>query len=93
MAETIVVVVENTDTGELENVTLTETGVNTGVFTGTVNTTFGTAAGSNDDGTFNTQATDSVTVTYTDALTAAGESNVDRTDTDTVGGGHALSTP
>ena len=32
----------------------------------------GTAAGTDDDGTFNTQATDTVTVTYNDAFTAAG---------------------
>ena len=70
--DTLVVDLVNDVTGETEMVTLTETGANTGVFTGTVATTFGIVAGTNNDGTFNTQAADTVTVTYNDALTATG---------------------
>ena len=72
VAETIDVEVVNAVTGENETITLTETGVDTGIFEGTVATTFGTAAGTDDDGTFNTQSGDTVTVTYVDDLTATG---------------------
>ncbi|WP_425411106.1 Ig-like domain-containing protein [Hyphococcus sp.] len=86
VAETIAVSVVNDVTGEVETVTLTETGVNTGVFAGTVTTTFGAAAGADNDGTFNTQSGDTVTVTYGDALTANG-GTASPTDTSNVGGG------
>ena len=52
--DTVDVQVENEDTGELETITLTETGVNTGVFTGTIDTQFGTATEGNlTNGLFN----------------------------------------
>ncbi len=85
-AGTIVVAVVNDVTGESESVTLTEDAGNPGTFDGTLATTFGTSAGTDDDGTVNTQAGDTVTITYTDALAANGAS-VDLTATDTVGGG------
>ncbi|RKN05145.1 hypothetical protein D7036_11190, partial [Aquimarina sp. BL5] len=84
VAETIIVEVVNDVTGENETITLTETGPDTGIFTGTVATTFGTAAGTDDDGTFNTQAGDTVTVTYDDVLDASGNDPVAVTDTDIV---------
>jgi hypothetical protein len=58
--------------GESESITLTETGPNTGAFTASVPTTFGGAAGANNNGTFNAQAGDTITATYNDALTGAG---------------------
>ena len=67
-ADSIDVVVINDQTGETETITLTETGVDTGVFEGTVNTVFGDIAGTDNDGIFNTQAGDTVTVTYDDEL-------------------------
>ena len=86
IVETIVVSVKNNATGELEAVTLTETGVNTGIFTGTLPTLFGATAGTNNSGSLNTQATDTVTVTYSDALTAT-STTATPTATDTVSGG------
>ncbi|MFK8029058.1 MAG: OmpA family protein [Gammaproteobacteria bacterium] len=83
MVETVVVNVVNDDTGEVEQVGLTETGPNTGVFTGTVDTTPGTVAGANNDGTINTQAGDSVTVTYVDQVDVNGMT-VELTATDDV---------
>ena len=86
VAETVTVTAVNPVTGESEDVILTETGPNTGVFTNTVATTFGTTAGTDNDGTFNTQDMDTITVTYNDALTSTG-GTASPTDTDTVGGG------
>jgi large repetitive protein len=84
--ETVLVSVRNNVTGEMESVTLTETGANTGIFTGSVATTFGAVVGPNNNGVLSTQATDTVTVTYNDALTAAGTA-VARTANDVVSGG------
>ncbi len=86
VAETIVVTVVS-DNGESEDVTLTETGPDTGVFEGTVDTTYGNAAGTDDDGTFNTEAGDILTVTYDDAFDALGNDPAAVTDTNTVTGG------
>lgn len=83
---TLNVSVVNDVTGEIETITLTESGVTPGLFEGTVATTFGATAGTNNDGTFNTQDGDSVTVTYTDALTFAGGTAAP-TATDAVNGG------
>jgi len=80
------VTVVNDVTGESELITLTESPTAPGVFEGTVDTTFGTAAGTDNDGTFNSQSTDTITVTYNDALTATGTTAA-LTATDTVGGG------
>ncbi|GER61052.1 hypothetical protein ULMA_31600 [Patiriisocius marinus] len=85
--ETIEVVVVNDVTGESETITLTETGPDTGVFEGTVDTTYGTTAGTDDDGVFNTQAGDTVTVTYDDILDETGSDPDPVTDTDIVQGG------
>ena len=84
--ETINVTVKNDQTGETETVRLTETGADTGIFKGTVDTTYGTTAGTNHDGTFNTQAGNTVTVTYQDQLTNTG-GTANRTDTDIVTSG------
>ncbi|MCP5178450.1 MAG: DUF11 domain-containing protein [Pseudomonadales bacterium] len=83
--QTVTVTVVNDATGEAESRTLTETGVNTGVFTGTLPTLFGAAAGPDDDGALTTQKDDTVTVTYTDRLTATG-GVAGRTDTGVVVG-------
>ncbi len=81
--ETIVVDVRNDVTGELEQVLLTETGPNTGVFTGTLATAQGATAGISNSGSLNTQAGDTVTVSFTDQLDSAGNTVV-RTDTGNV---------
>tara|TARA_R110002012_G_scaffold311141_1_gene520411 strand:- start:2418 stop:5834 length:3417 start_codon:yes stop_codon:yes gene_type:complete len=85
--DTVDVVVVNDQTGESEVVTLTETGPDTGVFAGTVDTVFGEMAGTNDDGTLNTQAGNTVTVTYDDELDNTGDNPAPVTDTDNVIGG------
>ncbi len=85
VAETIIVAVTNDATGEIENITLTETGVNTGVFSATVATVYGATAGTDDDGVFNTKTTDTVAVTYDDNLDADGNNPVAITATDIVG--------
>ena len=77
--------VVNDVTGETEIITLTETGPDTGIFTGTVDTTFGTTAGTDNDGVFNTQSGNTVTVTYDDEFDAAGGDPDPATDTDIVG--------
>ncbi|MDE3058800.1 MAG: DUF11 domain-containing protein, partial [Bacteroidota bacterium] len=63
---------KNTRTGETENLGLQETGTNTGIFTGTVSTTFGTSAGTNNNGIFNVQANDSIRGRYIDQYNASG---------------------
>ncbi|WP_151895381.1 hypothetical protein, partial [Patiriisocius marinistellae] len=52
VAETVDVTLLNDITGESEIITLTETGPDTGVFAGTVDTTYGTVAGTDNDGEF-----------------------------------------
>ncbi|WP_172966910.1 hypothetical protein, partial [Patiriisocius marinistellae] len=51
----------------------------------TVDTTYGTVAGTDNDGEFNTQAGDTVTVTYDDVFDATGSDPAPVTDTDIVG--------
>ena len=70
--QTLALTTLNPATGESETRTYTETGVNTGVFTATVATVFGAAAGTNNDGTFNVKAGDTLTTTYNDGFTAGG---------------------
>jgi large repetitive protein len=86
IVETVLVTVVNNVTAETETVTLTETGANTGIFAGTLPTAFGTTGGANNSGSLNTQATNTVTVTYNDALTSTGSTAV-RTALDAVTGG------
>ncbi len=62
----------NSTTGESELITLTETGVATGIFFASVNTVFGTSAETANNGTFNVQAGNSVTIQYSDAITITG---------------------
>ena len=69
-AQTVDVTVTTT-TGDSETVTLTETGADTGVFTGQLSTAYGTSA-TGGDNTLQAQGSDTVTVTYTDALDSAG---------------------
>ena len=93
VAEVIVVEVVNATTGEIELVTLTETGANTGVFSGILNTTDAPGAGVNGSGDINVQANDVLTVTYNDALTATGgtatNAAITNVDNDTDGDGVA----
>ncbi|MEL7447874.1 MAG: OmpA family protein [Pseudomonadota bacterium] len=74
VAESVVVQVVNDVTGEIEQIELTETGTNTGVFTASLPTAIGTTADTNNNGTMNVQSGDTVTVTYTDQIDAAGAS-------------------
>ncbi|MGD8977852.1 MAG: OmpA family protein, partial [Gammaproteobacteria bacterium] len=80
------VTVVNDTTGESETLALVEDAGSPGTFAGNLATVFGTGSGSDDDGTLNTQAGDTVTVTYNDLLTASGGS-ADLTAVDTVAGG------
>jgi uncharacterized repeat protein (TIGR01451 family) len=81
IAETVIVTVVNGRTGESEFITLTETGPNTGIFTADLPTTDDPLAGVDDTGNMNTQAGDTLTVTYVDALDAGGLVNQIRVDT------------
>ncbi|MFK8013982.1 MAG: hypothetical protein AB8G17_00905, partial [Gammaproteobacteria bacterium] len=80
VVERIVVSIENSRTGETEQVELTETGVNTGEFSGSIATADGVAADVNNNQTLNVVLGDSLTVTYADQIDAVGAS-VDRTAT------------
>ena len=71
VADSVGVNIVNDDTGEVEQIVLTETGANTGVFTATVPTTLA-PAGANNDGTLNGSDGDSVLASYTDQLDASG---------------------
>jgi uncharacterized repeat protein (TIGR01451 family) len=62
----------NSRTGEIEQLGLSETGLNTGVFTASLSTGFGTASGTPNDGQMLVQAGDSVVSLYVDAVNAAG---------------------
>jgi uncharacterized repeat protein (TIGR01451 family) len=83
IVETVIVSVRNDITGELEDVTLTETGPSTGVFTGNLATIYGASAGANNSGTMNSKNGDTITVTYNDALGSTGVAAV-RTAQDVV---------
>ena len=68
-----VVQITNLDTGETENVTLSETGANTGVFTGSLPTTFGTVSdGDSNNASMNADTADVVQITYVDTNTVGG---------------------
>ncbi|MBT8144225.1 MAG: cadherin-like domain-containing protein, partial [Gammaproteobacteria bacterium] len=83
VAETVNVSVS--DGVETETVLLTETAANTGVFSGSLPTQFGTA-GPDEDGILDVQDSQTITLTYLDALTLIGNS-VTRTDASAVNGG------
>ncbi len=71
--QTVSVEVTTDEHGESEAVTLTETGNDTGVFEGMLMTTYGTGAGTDNDGTMNVNVDDMLTATYADQLTSGGE--------------------
>jgi uncharacterized repeat protein (TIGR01451 family) len=73
--ETVPVTVVNNLTGEIEVVTLTETGPSTGVFQGALATAAGAAAGPNNDGTLITRTGDTLTASYLDDPDASGGTN------------------
>ncbi|MDH3589245.1 MAG: DUF11 domain-containing protein, partial [Gammaproteobacteria bacterium] len=70
VAETVDVTV--TDSLEIETVTLTETLPNSGIFSATLPTQFGTG-GTNEDGTLDVQALQTIVASYDDALLANGD--------------------
>ena len=70
--ETHSVTLQNSVTGEQETLILTEQSVDDSVFFGSIPTVFGTTAGTNDDGVFNTQPSDELHVTYNDPLDGLG---------------------
>ena len=85
VAETLQAKVDNAGTGDSETVTLTETGEDTGVFTYPLNTIEVEEPVSIPDNDFlEVQLNDKLTATYTDALTADGEGDVDVIDTSAV---------
>jgi uncharacterized repeat protein (TIGR01451 family) len=75
--DTITVTVTNPDTGDVETVTLTETGANTGIFNGSIPSSK-TGGTNNQDGTINALGGDNLVVTYVDPA------DPNDTDTDTV---------
>jgi hypothetical protein len=62
--QTITVQTLNSVTGEIETVTLTETGTNTGIFAGSLITASGAAAGPNNDGAMNSLSGHTIKVTW-----------------------------
>jgi len=70
--ETCSVSLTNTVNGEQETLLLTEEGINSGVFFSSIPTVFGSVAGTDGDGEFNTQPGDQLQVAYTDELNALG---------------------
>ena len=76
--ESVGVDVVNNDSGELEQIILTETGVNTGVFTATL-ATVAAATGTNNDGVLSAVNGNTATASYNDQLDATGSAVV-RTD-------------
>ena len=72
--ENITVVVVNSTTSEQEQLTLTETGINTGVFTVSLVTADIAGIGTNNDGIMNAQISDALSVDYLDQLDAVGAS-------------------
>ncbi len=81
--ESVGVDLVNNDTGELEQIILTETGANTGVFSGSLPTAETAAAATNNDSLMHVQVAHTVTATYQDQLDSTG-SNATRTDTGTI---------
>ncbi len=90
--QTVVIVAINQTTGETENVTCTENGVNTNVFNCSLATAFGTAAGANNSGSMNVQAGDIVRFTYNDNLTTSGGTASVFSDTSAAGGANGAIT-
>jgi uncharacterized repeat protein (TIGR01451 family) len=60
--------------GEEENLTFTETGVNTGIFTTGIRTIFGVTPGVNNDYNYIVSPGDTIFATYIDSLTESGDS-------------------
>ena len=85
LAETVVVTVVNDRTGEVEQLTLTETGPDTSIFESVLPSVFGADAGPDNDGALVTSPGDTVTASYEDMLNSAGEMVI-RTDTGDVVG-------
>jgi uncharacterized repeat protein (TIGR01451 family) len=59
-------------TGEVETITVTETGIKTGIFTVKLPTQFGLTAGTSNDGIFSVKNGDSLRVTYRDTMLVNG---------------------
>ncbi len=71
---TTTVTVTNTETGEVEKVTLKETKAGSGIFTGTLPTTYGKGAGQNNAGHLTLKPGAKVKAVYHDTLTAQSNS-------------------
>lgn len=84
--ETEIIVVTNPRTGEVEQISIAEAGVNSADFSGNFSTLANTAAGTNNDGTMNVQLGDVLTVSYFDQLDSSSAS-VTRTANITISDG------
>ncbi|MFZ4525670.1 MAG: beta strand repeat-containing protein [Chlorobium sp.] len=73
--DTVIVKVTNVTTGEIENVTLDETGVNTGVFRKALVTTTSASDAGNNSGVLKASLGDSIKVEYTDPITGTTTDN------------------
>jgi uncharacterized repeat protein (TIGR01451 family) len=81
--------IANSRTGETEQLGLNETALNSGVFTATISTTFGTVAGTSNDGFFVCQAGDTLRATYLDAARSDGTTGTATSFTRVIGGATA----
>lgn len=70
--DTLQVIVRNTVSGEMETVTLVESGNATGSFAGSLTVNYDITTGPDDDGTLFAQHADTITSTHTDVLNASG---------------------
>ena len=79
-AETATATVTNNTNGDVETITLTETGINTGIFRATPPATTGSGSATSGDGIVQVSAHDNITVRYADALDVnGGLQNIDAT--------------
>jgi hypothetical protein len=86
----LIVTVRNANSGETEDVTLTEDPAGSGTFTGSINTAFSGAgsSGNNNNGTLGVAVNDVVVIDYVDNLNASGgSSTITSSNISVVGGG------
>ena len=79
LVQSVAVQVVNDNSGEQEQIVLTETGPNSAVFSAAVTTRLGALASTNNDGVLNTQGGQTLTAVYYDQLNSAGTGATTRT--------------
>ena len=91
LAESIVIRIINSRSAEVEQIALTETGIDSGMFSGALGTVNNAIVDVNNNGTMNVQIKDVLTLTYQDQLNAASASET-KTITHTIGTADAATT-